>query len=327
MNSKVHVVAGGAGFIGTNLVKELLSRDIFVVVLDNLILGSLDNFKALGIPLERVIFKKVNLASEPETLSVFADLVETYGQVSTVWHLAANSDIQTGSSDFRVDLENTFLTTISLLQACEYVQCKRFFFASSSAVYGDHGGKGLDESLGPLKPISNYGAMKLASEAVICAANEKFLDDAIIFRFPNVVGVPATHGVIYDFVRKLKLNSSQLRVLGDGTQQKSYLHVSELINCMLFIMLESDLQSPLIVNVGNDDLGVRVAEIASTVVEFYGGDTVIEFGESDRGWLGDVPKFSYDISFLKSLGWAPTMSSKEAIARAAAEIVRQETLD
>ena len=127
------------------------------------------------------------------------------------------------------------MTTFNLLEMARKYSVRNFYFASSSAVYGDHGNKNIDENTGPLMPISNYGAMKLASEAQCFAAFESFLDKLRVFRFPNVVGTPATHGVIFDFINKLKKNPTRLDVLGDGTQQKSYLHVNDLVQGMIHL--------------------------------------------------------------------------------------------
>ena len=120
------------------------------------------------------------------------------------------------------------MTTFNIIRACREKNIKKLVFASSSAIYGDHGEKSIYEDISPLMPISNYGAMKLASEAICLAAKHEFLEKLMIYRFPNVVGTPATHGVIYDFVRKLKKDNRSLEVLGNGTQKKSYLHVKTL---------------------------------------------------------------------------------------------------
>jgi UDP-glucose 4-epimerase len=250
--------------------------------------------------------------------------LERHGRIDEVWHLAANSDIPAGVDDPSVDLKDTFMTTFWLLEACRKFGVKKFNFASSSAVYGDWSGIPLSETLGPLKPISNYGAMKLASEAQICAAIESYLDVANIFRFPNVVGVPATHGVILDFFIKLITTPKRLDILGDGSQKKSYLHVSELINAMVFIStLENKTHGARVVNVGCDDSGILVSEIAQIVTSICSPNAKLEFGKTNRGWIGDVPKFSYDISYLKSLGWEPKLSSREAVEKAASEINKQ----
>ena len=176
---------------------------------------------------------------------------------------------------------------------------------------------------GPLFPISNYGAMKLASEAAISAAVESHLKHAYIFRFPNVVGVPATHGVILDFVRKLAATPGQLAVLGNGTQQKSYLHVEELVDGMLFIRDHADDRLNYF-NIGTDDAGISVRRIAEHVVARVAPAAQLNFGTENRGWVGDVPRFRYSIAKLEKLGWRPRLSSEDAIVRAIEQIARQE---
>ena len=165
--------------------------------------------------------------------------------------------------------------------------------------------------------------MKLASEALVSAAVEDWLDRAMLFRFPNVIGTPATHGVILDFVRKLARDPERLEVLGDGTQQKCYLHVDELVAAMLHILDHGS--GPLdYYNIGSDDEGVTVRFIAESVRDRVAPDASLAFGEGNKGWVGDVPRFSYSIERLAQLGWRPGWSSAEAIRRAVSEIVEQE---
>jgi len=201
-------------------------------------------------------------------------------------------------------------------------ECKKLYFASSSAVYGVHQQR-LHEDLGPLFPISNYGAMKLSSEALISASLELFLDKVSIFRFPNVVGVPATHGVILDFIRRLKENPMQLDVLGNGTQQKTYLHVNELIEAMLFINDNTD-NGLNYYNIGAMDDGVFVREIAEQTIKRVAPNALITYQDSERGWVGDVPRFYYSADKLGKLGWKPSSSSFEAVVKAIDEIALQE---
>lgn len=319
---KISLVAGGAGFIGVNLAKKLSSHGHQIIVVDNFSLGSMDNIKNfLGDSFEDVIEK--DLSNDTDTLNLFDYCFEKYGKIDEIWHLAANSDIPAGVNDSNVDFKDTFLTTYALLNACKKYEVKFFNFASSSAVYGDWGSVPLKENLGPLKPISNYGAMKLASEAQICASSESFLDEVNIFRFPNVVGTPATHGVILDFLKKLEKTPSNLDVLGDGTQKKSYLHVEELIEAMTFIAYKAKRNQKVeIVNIGCSDDGVFVKEIAEIVRNISNPNANISYGESNRGWVGDVPKFHYDISYLKSFGYISQYSSKQAVTLAANQIAQ-----
>lgn len=165
--------------------------------------------------------------------------------------------------------------------------------------------------------------MKLASEAQIRAALESSLERVNVFRFPNVVGLPATHGVILDFVRKLQLNEGTLDVLGNGTQRKPYMHVSELVEAILFVR-EHSKESYSLYNMGPEDEGVLVSAIAEEVRNQFCPNASIAFGKEDFGWVGDVPRFSYSTAKLAKLGWRPQYSSMNAIQRAVAEVVGQE---
>lgn len=320
------IIAGGAGFIGCNLLPLLAREDRNLVIMDNLCRGSEDYLDSVRkIAGDRIHFLNVDLSKVDETLNAFK-FASNLGTIDEVWHLAANSDIPAGVEDANVDLRDTFMTTFSLLEAMKLHKISVVHFASSSAIYGDHGDVLLHESIGPLLPISNYGAMKLASEALISAAAESFLNRANLFRFPNVVGVPATHGVILDFINKLKIDGSCLDVLGDGTQQKSYLHVSDLVEAMLHIRSMLDLPKVFPVNIGPIDDGVTVRFIAESVIERVSKNARIYFGIGNKGWVGDVPKFNYSIRRLQETGWSPLRNSAAAVVQAIDEIAKQEGL-
>ena len=306
------LVVGGAGFIGSVLVKEMLQDNTDIIVIDKLSLGSADY-----IDTTKVEFHQIDVNNTEQVLEVLQGK-----KIDEVWHLAANSDIPAGVEDMNVDLDDTFMSTVSTLKIMKEIGCKRIYFSSSSAVYGFNENR-LYEDIGPLMPISNYGAMKLSSEALISASLESFLDKVCIYRFPNVVGVPATHGVILDFIKKLKKDMSILEVLGNGTQQKTYLHVSELIEAMLFINNNTD-NGMNYYNIGAMDDGVFVKQIAEEAAKVVSPDAKINYQKADRGWVGDVPRFYYSVNKLKELGWSPKMSSLEAIQRAVGEIASQE---
>lgn len=307
------LIIGGAGFIGSVLVKKLLKDKTDIIVIDKLSLGS-DEF----IDRSKVEFYKIDINNTSEALKVLNEQ-----EIDEVWHLAANSDIPAGVEDMNVDLEDTFLSTVSILKIMRSIKCKRLHFASSSAIYGFNKNR-LHEDIGPLLPISNYGAMKLSSEALISASCESFLDKACIYRFPNVVGVPATHGVILDFIKKLKQDPSKLEVLGNGKQQKTYLHVDELVEAMLFVKDNTD-NGLNYYNIGAMDDGVLVSQIAEEVVKVISPSATINYQDSDRGWVGDIPRFYYSVNKLEKLGWFPKMSSLEAIKLAVKEIYTQES--
>jgi UDP-glucose 4-epimerase len=235
-----------------------------------------------------------------------------------VWHLAANSDIAAGVADASVDFRKTLCTTYATLEASKVVGVKRIAFASTSAVYGERCDL-LTEESGPLLPISNYGAAKLASEAMLSAAVESHLERIWIFRFPNVIGPRSTHGAIHDFVKRLTYNSGSLNVLGDGTQRKPYLHVSELVDAMRFIVARAD-ESRNVFNIGPLGEGTYVSFLAEQTVERVAPGSAIAYAGGDRGWVGDVPRFSYGVAKLAALGWVPNLSSDAAALRAINEI-------
>lgn len=320
--NKISIISGGAGFIGSNLIRPLLEEGRHIAVIDNMSRGSLGNLLDSLYKHELVNVYEVDCSDQTTLCDVFSD-VSQFGVIDEIWHLAANSDIPAGVSDAGIDLKDTFLTTFQLVKVAKIFGVRNFHFASSSAIYGDLGEQILHESIGPLLPISNYGAMKLASEAQLSAACEDFLGRVNIFRFPNVVGVPATHGVILDFINKLINTPSYLQVLGDGTQQKSYLHVSDLIGAMLAIRSASSSKNIQVVNIGPLDEGVTVQWIAEEVVKKVSPGAEIVYGNGNKGWVGDVPKFNYSTQKLQSFGWKPQLNSAGAIKQAIHEIAVQ----
>ena len=318
----VTVIFGGAGFIGKTLVDLLVNTSLnILVIVDNLSNGKLAHLEQY-LSSNRVYFfeKDCSIASECNDIFLFSS---SLGSVDSVWHLAANSDIPSGTKNPNIDLKDTFFTTYNIVNGINNYNIKRLYFASSSAIYGDFNGMPITEDAGPLLPISNYGAMKLASEAFISAAAEQSKFDAFLFRFPNVVGTPATHGVIFDFCNKLIMNPLLLDVLGNGSQKKSYLHVSDLVDAMLYLALNLKDKGVFPINIGPLDDGVTVKWIAEEVVKFVSPTARIVYGSESRGWVGDVPKFNYSIDKLINLGWRPKLSSSQAVQRAIVEIAAQ----
>ncbi len=317
------IVAGGAGFIGANLVERLVGEGSPIVVIDNLSRGRKKNLaRVIDRPCLHLI--EADLADPAAAREAF-DAAAKLGPIDQVWHLAANSDIAAGVADPAIDLRDTFLTTFEILRQMKRLGGTKLLFASSSAIYGDLKDAELREETGPLFPISNYGAMKLASEAQATAAAESFLDQVVLFRFPNVVGAPATHGVIFDFIGRLKAEPGRLQVWGDGTQRKPYLHVQELIDALL-VGRDRSPDGVSALNIGPDDIGVTVRVIAEDVVARVSPGAAIEFGSGSKGWVGDVSQFRYSIARMRQLGWRPTLSSRQAVRRAIDEIAAQEGL-
>jgi UDP-glucose 4-epimerase len=313
------LVTGAAGFIGSHLVDALLARGTNVVGIDNLKLGRRKNLaNALKNPSFKFFEADVNDVAVCSRIIAWESKSKPF---SVAWHMAANSDIRAGVADPDVDLRDTFLTTYNLLKLMREHKIPQIAFASTSAIYGDLNCP-LTEDIGPLFPISNYGATKLASEAAISAALESFLERAWIFRFPNVVGSRATHGAIYDFCHKLKKNLTELEVLGDGKQKKPYFHVTDLIDAMLFIA-DNAKEKLNYFNIGTADKGTTVRYLAEAVVEKFSPGAKIRYTGGNRGWIGDVPQVNYSVEKLKKLGWSPQLTSNKAVDRAVAEIVAE----
>jgi len=317
---RVVLVTGAAGFIGSQLVDVLLASGCSVIGVDDFSRGTEQNIaRARKHP--KFELHTADLADENAVLSTLAPLLAGR-PIAEVWHLAANSDIPAGVRDPRVDHRNTFMTTFNTLLLMRELKIPRIAFASTSAVYGENKDL-LRETTGPLLPISNYGAMKLAAEGLISAAVEAYLEQAHIFRFPNVLGPRLTHGIIYDFLNKLKRDPAEMEVLGNGTQQKPYLHVKDLIQAMLFIREKANDRVNLF-NIGPEDEGATVAEIAKAVLAGVKSDAPIRYTGGDRGWVGDVPRFRYSVDKLAKLGWRSTSSSLEVVRRTVAEALAPE---
>lgn len=320
------IVAGGLGFIGINLIKELLKKKKSIFILDNfsqgdkLFLDRLKNVNSLNVI-------ECELSRLDETSKAIEKILCQVDSIDAIWHLAANSDIHNGIHNPKIDLRDTFMTTFNLLEVAKKNSIKEFFFTSSSAVYGECGNKIIEENDGPLMPISNYGAMKLASEALCFTAYDRFLEKLRIFRLPNVVGTPATHGVILDFINKLVKNPNKLDVLGNGEQQKSYMHVKDLIEGMIFLS-ETNLEENCnpIFNLGPDENSVKVSWIAKQVVFKFSPKAEIFYEEKEKGWVGDIPKFSYSTKKAKLFGWSAKMNSKQAINLAIEEIIEDRNI-
>ena len=298
------LVTGGAGFIGSHLCDALLKRDNTVTVLDNLSLGRKENIEHL-----------LDCPNFHFVIGDILDLVSLHalfkGQTfDMIYHLAANSDIQKGGIDPDVDYNQTFRTTFNILQCMREYGVPKLFFASTSAIYGETS-ENLTEDFGPLQPVSNYGASKLASEAFISAFSASYNIQTWIARFPNVVGERFTHGVIYDFISRLNNNPSVLTVLGNGEQYKPYLYVKDLVEGILFIC-ENSTERFNVYNLGAESR-TKVKDIARIVVEEMGLRSEIVYTGGDRGWVGDVPEFRYDLKKIHSLGWHAAYSSDDSV--------------
>lgn len=300
------LVTGGAGFIGSHLVDKLLSEDNEVVAVDNLLLGKLDNIRD-ALKNYKFEFEQFDILNKDKLFELFK-----IKKFDIVFHMAANSDIAVSHSNPNIDFENTFETTYNTLLAMKEFNVKKLVFSSTSAIYGDTIEK-IDENFGPLFPVSHYGASKLASEAFISSFCENYGIKAWINRFPNVVGERATHGVIFDFIKKLRKNPDVLEVLGDGEQVKPYLYVKDLVDAILFVYKNTD-EKINFYNIGVENR-TKVKEIAQMVVEEMGLASEIKYKGGERGWVGDVPEFSYNLDKIHKLGWSAKNSSNEAVRK------------
>ena len=305
------LIAGGAGFIGSHLIDELLKINETVICVDNFVLGNI-NMISHNLSNPNFLFYEIDICDKSKLGNLFME-----HKFTRVYHLAANSDIQSGGYDPSIDFNNSFMTTMILLDIMREYEVKEFLFASSSAIYGEKN-ELLSENTGNLQPISYYGASKLASEAFISAYASMNSMRANIIRFPNVVGPRLTHGVVYDFINKLRRNKNELEILGDGRQEKPYLYVIDLVEAIMLMQYEKELD---IYNVGVETV-TTVNSIANIVCEVMGlSDVNYSYTGGTSGWQGDVPKFQYDLSKIHSIGWKAKYSSDEAVQLAARSMI------
>ena len=300
------IVTGGAGFIGSHLVDLLLDKGHKVACVDNLYLGRMKNIEH-NMANKKFKFYKYDILNFNRLLDVFKK-----ERCDAVFHLIANSDISHSLDDTGLDLRLNFLSTCNVLEAMRMTEVKEIIFASTSAIFGETN-KVITEDMGPLVPISFYGASKLAAEAYISAYVHNFAFRAWIIRFPNVVGERATHGILYDFMRKLKRDSRKLEVLGDGRQDKPYLYVGEIVKGMIYVWKNAR-EGYNSFNMGTETT-IKVSRIADILLEELSlkGKTHISYTGGDRGWIGDVPRYRYSLLKANKLGWHSRLTSEEAI--------------
>ncbi len=299
------LVTGGAGFIGSYVVDELIGRGEEVVVIDNLSSGV--NY------LNRdAVFYKIDLTDKKDVENVFAA-----HNFEEVWHIAANPDVRVGSEKPEEIYRNNVFATYVLLEVMRKFKVDRIVFTSTSTVYGEAKVIPTPEDY-PTVPISVYGASKLACEALISSYCHTFDMQAWIYRFANVIGKRSNHGVIYDFITKLRKNPKVLEILGNGEQNKSYIYITDCINAMFFGLKAKDKVN--IMNIGSEDQ-IKVRRIAEIVCEEMGVNPEFKFTGGDRGWKGDVPVMLLSIEKLKSMGWKPEYTSEKAVRMAVRDLL------
>jgi len=312
----VALVTGGAGFIGSHLVEKLIANEVETKVVDNLTAGKLSNM-AFCKESKKFSFKKIDLNDSN-------DFKNSLDNVKTVFHLAADPEVRTGfnhpEKSFRENIQSTF----NLLEQIRKSDVERILFTSTSTVYGEPNVFPTPESYGPCIPISPYGASKLAGEALTSAYCHTYGINGLIFRLANIIGPRSNHGVILDFVNKLKVDNSCLEILGDGQQSKSYLHVEDCVNGMLNCLTKVNNKIEIF-NVGNlDEIDVMsIAKIVCNRMNLENVELMTSGGVSDgRGWIGDVKKMNLGISKLIKTGWAPQLSSSKAVDLTVKELLR-----
>ena len=313
------MVTGGAGFIGSSLVEELIARGKKVIVLDNLSSGNLENISHL--------LENPNLTFVNDNMSDPIKICKSLEGCQIVFHLAASPDVRVGLSNTRIDFENNVVTTHNLLEAMRKTRtCKKIIFTSTSTIYGVATKIPTPESYGPLKPISLYGSSKLACESYISGYSHMFGFGSIILRFANVIGPQSNHGVIFDFKKKLDHNQNSLEILGDGTQNKSYIYIDDCIDAILTTSQYHNNEVD-IYNIGSENK-VDVSTIAKIVTKEMGLDKVkikLKSTITGGGWIGDVKDMQLDIKKIKTLGWNPKYQSFEAVEKTIREILSKKT--
>lgn len=301
------VVTGGCGFIGSHLVDTLVERGDTVLVVDNLSTGDQKHIRT-------------HLASGAVKL-LSVDLLENSWQqkitgARRIYHLAADPDVRESAHHPESPLTNNLIATARVLEAMRLQGVSELVFTSTSTIYGEATVIPTPEEYAPLEPISVYGATKLAAEALISAYCHSFGMKAWVYRFANIIGERSNHGVIWDFIQKLRADPHHLEILGDGHQTKSYLEVHACVEAMLY-GIDHAYQPFNVFNIGSADW-IDVQSIADIVVREMGLSAVrYHYTGGERGWVGDVPRMLLSVEKMKALGWNPSVTSRESAILAA----------
>jgi len=305
------LITGGAGFIGSHLTHRLISEGHKVTILDDLSAGKIENIKQW--------LNNPNFTFIKEDLKNPKDITKAVQRSQTVFHLAANPEVQVGETDPLIHFQENLVATVNLLEAMRKSKtAKTIVFTSTSTIYGEATILPTPEDYGPLTPISTYGATKLGCEALTTSYAHTFNLNALILRLANIVGPKANHGVIPDFIKKLQANSNRLEILGDGNQQKSYLHIDDCIDAILHATKTflKNSHKVDIYNIGsNDQITVkRIAEIVAKEMHLPNVNFSFTGGvDGGRGWKGDIKNMHLSIEKLTKTGWKPKYTSEQAI--------------
>jgi UDP-glucose 4-epimerase len=302
------VVVGGAGFIGSHLVQTLLGREGVerIVVYDNFSSGRRRHLDP--------VLSDERLVIVEDEVRHFEALTEALRDATTVVHLASNPDIARAMTEPTIDFDEGTYLTRCVVESARRASVEQVLYASGSGVYGDLGDWEADEDHGPLEPVSTYGASKLAGEALLAAYSHMFGLRGRAFRLGNVVGPNQTHGVGYDFVRKLRADPARLEILGDGTQSKSYVHVDDVLAAVLLAGAR-DGEPYAVYNVTSGDY-ITVREIAALAIESLDLDPAsveLVYSGGDRGWKGDVPVVRIATDRIRALGWQNRYDARSAM--------------
>jgi len=315
------LITGGAGFIGTHLTNQLISERRKVTILDNLSVGKIENLKQWS--------NNPNFTFVKGDLKTPKDIVKAIQGSETVFHLAANPEVQVGEAHPNIHFQENLVATFNLLEAMRKNKtAKIIVFFSTSTIYGEATTLLTPEDYGPLTPISTYGATKLGCEALVTSYAHTFNLRALILRLANIVGPKANHGVIPDFIRKLQSNPNCLEILGDGNQNKSYLYIDDCVNAIIhatktFLRSRHKVD---IYNIGSKDQ-ITVKNIAKIIIEemhlqnvnitFTGGV------DGGRGWKGDVKNMCLSTEKLAKTGWKPKYTSEQAIRETSQSLLKE----
>jgi len=311
------LITGGAGFIGSYIAEKLVKDGVNTKVIDNLVTGKKENLSEC--------LKQDNFSFLEYDLNNLDGLEDYLDDVDVLFHFAADPEVRTGYNRPEDSFEQNIVNTFNLLQKIKKTNIKKIVFASSSSVYGDAKIIPTNEEYGPLRPISHYGASKLACEALVSSFCHNYDIEGVIIRPANVIGLRGRHGLIWDLVHKLKVNQDELELLGDGKQTKSFIHISDAIDG-IFCSLNNFQDKVEVFNLGSED-SVEIMDVAKIVCKNIKLDEIkinLTGGVEDgRGWKGDIKIAHLEIKKLKNVGWKPKLSSINAADITSQEIIKE----
>lgn len=290
------LVTGGCGFIGSHLVDSLVESGIEVVVVDNLRTGKIEFLNPHALYFNNDINSLDNLS-------------DCFEGIDEVYHLAANADVRDGWADPWRDVDSNFLTSLKLIEFCVDKGVKNFIFASTGSVYGEAVSLPTREDSPILQQTSLYAASKISTESFLGAYAKAEKLRVHIFRLVSVLGSRYTHGHVYDFVKKLKIDSNRLQVLGNGNQTKSYVSIHDCVKALQGLRGSQPFE---IFNIGTNET-LSVKQSLGIILNMLGLNPNLEFGSTESGWIGDNPKILLDIEKARSFGWSPMIPIRDAL--------------